>query len=218
MVEAVVEDVAEHRRLRRVYRVWAPLYDTIMRPFFRGARKQSIAQLQLASGARLLMVGVGTGLDLPLLQDADVVAFDLTPSMLARARTKAHPRAAFLLADAAHLPFKDAMFDAAILHLVIAVTADARGMLSETLRTLNDRGGASVFDKFAPPHGVSSLRRIINVGVRFIGTDITRSFEEMARGLPAVVERDAPAVGGTYRLILLRKVPRSEERASPARL
>src|SRR5690606_26886174 len=67
-------------RLR--YSFWAPAYDAIANAAgFDAARRLSIARLGLASGDRLLIVGAGTGLDLPYIPpDVDVTAVDVTPA------------------------------------------------------------------------------------------------------------------------------------------
>ena len=60
-------ETAEHDRLRSVYRRWAPVYDRLLGSVFREARRRSIASLNLLPVHDVLLVGVGTGLDLPLL-------------------------------------------------------------------------------------------------------------------------------------------------------
>jgi len=65
--------MAEHRRLLRVYRWYAPVYDRLFARIYLSARARSLASLQLAPDARVLLAAVGTGLDLPLLP-AETVA------------------------------------------------------------------------------------------------------------------------------------------------
>ena len=49
------------------YRRWAPVYDAVLGRLFAGARRRAIALLNLQQGERVVLPGVGTGLDLPLL-------------------------------------------------------------------------------------------------------------------------------------------------------
>lgn len=51
-------------RLR--YRLYAPVYDLVARPLRRG-RQRAIDRLDLGAADRILVVGCGTGSDLPFL-------------------------------------------------------------------------------------------------------------------------------------------------------
>lgn len=195
------------------YSLWAPGYDLFTWPF-RPMRRRSIAQLGLRPGERVLIVGAGTGADLALLPpDVDVLATDLTPSMLARAegRLRAEPGRAARVAvmDGQALDLPDASFDAVVLHLILAVIPDPARCLSEAARVLRPGGRITVMDKFLGDEARPSLvRRAANVVSGLLVTELNRRFGDILRraGAPLVVERDQPAaVGGLFRLLLLRK-------------
>ena len=101
----------QHNRV--IYRIYAPLYDSFMRPFTDAARRRAIALLALQPGERLLIPGVGTGLDLPTLPESIyTIATDLSPAMLRQARAKAAGGdVTFAIMDAQVLGFPDASFD-----------------------------------------------------------------------------------------------------------
>ena len=69
------------------YQWWAPVYDLIFdHLFFARARRRSLRALAVRAGERVLLPGVGTGADLPLLpMQAVAIAVDLSPAMLAQA-------------------------------------------------------------------------------------------------------------------------------------
>jgi len=70
-----------------IYRLWAPFYDRAFTRLFAAGRRQAIAALVPQPGERLLLAGIGTGADLPLLpRGVQVVGLDLSPAMLGRAR------------------------------------------------------------------------------------------------------------------------------------
>ena len=72
-----------------VYRVWAPIYDSTVNHFFKSGRKRAMALLDLKHGEKVLLVGIGTGADLPLLPaGVDATGIYLSPEMLAKARLK----------------------------------------------------------------------------------------------------------------------------------
>ena len=93
-------------------------------------------------GRRMLDVGCGTGrLSLALAEraGAKVWGVDASPEMLAQARAKAPPGAAFKEAHAESLPFKDGWFERVVLWLVIHLV-DRKAALAEARRVLRTDG------------------------------------------------------------------------------
>ena len=204
---APTESRDEYQRLRRIYRWYAPVYDRLFGRIYRGARKHSIECLDLGARDRVLIVGAGTGLDLPLLPRVrQVVAIDMSRDMLRRART-AHGvnPCQFVLGDAQRLPFRDGAFDAATLHLILAVTPDGRAVLSEATRAVRPQGLLAVMDKFAGAGKISSSRRLFNIVARQLGTDITRDVGAMLADQPLVVKSRENVLAGSYQLLCLER-------------
>ena len=197
--------------LRYTYTLFAPIYDAFVAPFTARARRDSLRRLREGPHADVLLVGVGSGLDLPLLRRGPrYTGIDLTPAMLARARRKA---AALNLdirldqGDARRLPYGDATFDAVVLHLILAVTPHPERVLAETARVLRCGGRALILDKFLRPGQTAPLRRLVSpvLGVLATRTDVV--FEEalaQTRGLEVISDQPALA-GGWFRRIELRK-------------
>lgn len=197
--------------LRYTYTLFAPIYDALVAPFTAPARRRSLARLHEGPYAKVLLVGVGSGLDLSLLpRGPHYTGLDLTPAMLARARRKA---AALDLdirldeGDARRLPYGDATFDAVVLHLILAVTPHPERVLAEAARVLRRGGRALILDKFLRPGQRAPLRRLVSplLGVLATRTDVV--FEEVlaqTRGLEPVSDQPALA-GGWFRSIELRK-------------
>jgi ubiquinone/menaquinone biosynthesis C-methylase UbiE len=194
-------------RLR--YSVWAPVYHVVGRGFDR-YRRESLARLNLRSGQRLLLVGAGTGNDLPYVPPTvRTVATDLTPAMLARARTRS-AAAHLAVMDGHRLAVRPAAFDAAALHLILAVIPDPAACLRESAQALRPGGRIVVFDKFVKGPRVPVALRVLNAFTRVLATEVTRRFEDiLARsGAPLVVEEDAPAAArGLFRYVVLRRTP-----------
>jgi phosphatidylethanolamine/phosphatidyl-N-methylethanolamine N-methyltransferase len=182
--------------------LYAPFYDRLIS--FKPQRRRAIAMLALNPGERVLVVGCGTGLDLPLLPaGVEVTALDLTPAMVRRARQKA-PGADVRVMDAQRLEFADGTFDAVVLHLIVAVVPDPLACMRESARVLKAGGRACVFDKFVQGKP-SAVRRILNVATRFLGTDINRNLGELAGPAGFVIEADEAAMfGGLFRVARLR--------------
>ena len=76
--------------IERVYSFYAGVYDHLFGPVFQSSREALIERLDALPGARILEVGVGTGLLLPLYpRHVEIVGIDLAGRMLDRARTRA---------------------------------------------------------------------------------------------------------------------------------
>lgn len=195
------------------YGIWAPAYDAVLRwlPSLDDARRRSIARLELTPGQRVLIVGAGTGLDLPHLPEGLVVtAVDVTPGMLERLRRRAvrlRRDVDVRVMDGRALDFPDGAFDAVVLHLILAVMPEPDVGLREVERVLRGGGRAAVFDKFLQDGAPASRpRRLVNAAARLLATDINRQFGRMLAGTSLAVEQDTPSVfGGAYRIITLRK-------------
>ena len=205
------------RSLRAAYSFWAPLYDAIVGGVGH-ARRRSIAVLAPRAGERVLIVGVGTGLDLPHLpRHASYDAVDLTPAMLRRAERRAArlglPLVA-LEASASALPFEDAHFDVVILHLILAVVPDPRAALGEVQRVLKPGGRAVVWDKMCQPGRRPSLfRRAAHALTHRHLTGFMLDFHGTVESVGGLrVTHDEPSVfGGMWRIVLLEK-PEADSR------
>ena len=195
--------------LRRSYRLLAPVYDLAVRGALARARARSLARLQRRARGEVLVAGIGTGLDLPLLPPAHrYVGVDLTRAMLARAVARRGPlEVCFVEGDVQALPFADAGFDMAVLHLILAVVPRPERCLAEIARILRPGGRVLLFDKFLRPGERAWLRRALNPVARRIATRTDVVFEDVLAEVPglAVVADEPALVGGWFRLIELEK-------------
>jgi ubiquinone/menaquinone biosynthesis C-methylase UbiE len=72
-----------------IYRLWAPIYDSTVGQLFLPGRKRALELLDLKAGERVLLLGCGTGADLPLLPEGiEAIGVDISPGMLAKARSR----------------------------------------------------------------------------------------------------------------------------------
>ncbi|WP_447411629.1 methyltransferase domain-containing protein, partial [Clostridium perfringens] len=70
----------------KAYDRWAPVYDLVFGPVFRQGRAAAIRAAERA-GARILEVGVGTGISLPgYSKGSRIVGVDISEDMLDKAR------------------------------------------------------------------------------------------------------------------------------------
>ena len=194
-----------------IYRLWAPIYDSTVDHFFMPGRKRALELLDLQRGEKVLLLGVGTGADLPFLPaGVDATGIDLSPEMLAQARLKLDrcPAAVELIQGDAQTPLVDkASFDAVILNLILSVIPDGNACLRSALRALKPDGRAVIFDKFLPEgKAASPIRKFLNLFSTIFGTDINRRLGDLMKACPCEIIHDEPSIAdGMYRVILLRK-------------
>ena len=191
------------------YTLYTPVYDAIGR-WFAPYRRQSIDQLAIQPGERVLLIGAGTGLDLEHIpKGADILATDLTPLMVqqikVRNRLLGHQLEVRVM-DGQNLDLDAQSVDVVILHLILAVIPDPVACLREAERVLKPGGRIGIMDKFLPPGEQAPMwRRWTNIFTFILATDINRRFEPILdhTGLELVSDEQV-AWRGNLRVIQLR--------------
>ena len=145
--------------VRTAYARWAERYDAWFGLISRAARRTAVAAVNATAGEKVLEVGVGTGLALPLYGGAKrVTGIDLSAEMLAVARRRAsqmHLRNidALLEMDAQATSFADAKFDVAVAMFVASVVPDPRALVAELRRVVKPGGTILFVNHFAVERG-----------------------------------------------------------------
>jgi ubiquinone/menaquinone biosynthesis C-methylase UbiE len=197
----------------RYYDRVGALYDAIIGPVSRNFRERAATALQLSPDGRLLVVGVGSGLDLQFFPpETSGVGVDLSDGMLLRAKRRRaelamrHFELRKMNAEALDLP--DASFDAVYLPLIVTVAADGARVLAEAARVAKPGARLVIVDKLWPedrdrPALVRSLSQLTGK----VATHIDRRFSEIYAGAPhlEVLSNEPALFAGYFRLIVLRK-------------
>ncbi len=198
--------------LRQSYTLWAPFYDALVDLATRPARRASLERLQGVADTRVLILGIGTGLDLPFLPKGPrYTGVDITPLMLDKARKRAALEAPntldLRLGDVMALEFEAQSFDHVIMHLILAVVPTPAQALSEAARVLRPGGRILILDKFLKPGQRAPLRRLISPLLARLATRTDVVFEEVLAQCPElrVVEDEPALAGGWFRRIVLEK-------------
>jgi phosphatidylethanolamine/phosphatidyl-N-methylethanolamine N-methyltransferase len=160
------------------YSRWAPVYDLIFDlPFHPGRAAAARAAAEAAGpGGEILIVGVGTGLELPLLPgNVRVTGIDISAPMLRMARARAERQGlaqvkGLHLMDAAALEFPDAAFDVALAPYVMSVVPHPEQALEEAWRVLRPRGALIIMNHFAATGGLrAGVERRMETAAAWLG-------------------------------------------------
>jgi phosphatidylethanolamine/phosphatidyl-N-methylethanolamine N-methyltransferase len=132
--------------VKTAYRRYAGFYDALFGPVLQPGRKAVLEALQLKPGDRVLEVGVGTGLSLPMYPESvKVTGVDLSSEMLEKARLRVAKRKlsnveALLEMDAEKMSFPDASFDKVVAMYVMPVVRHPARVLEEFHRVCKADG------------------------------------------------------------------------------
>ncbi len=158
-------------RIRHMFGQIAPRYDLTNRVITGGFdlawRRQAVAGLRLAAGARVLDLGCGSGdLSREVLRqvpDARVIAADFTLPMLQLGQRRRFPRPpAWCAADALALPYSNGTFDAVVCAFLLRNVADLEQALREMARVLKPGGQVAILETTRPtPHPLRPLRDVL---------------------------------------------------------
>ena len=127
------------------YARWAPVYDAVFTLVLKPGRKAAAEAINRLGG-RVLDVGVGTGLELPMFDsNVRLVGIDLSDPMLEIARYRvARKNLANVedlrVMDAMNLEFEDGAFDAVVAPYVVTTVPDPRRTLEEMARVVRPGG------------------------------------------------------------------------------
>jgi phosphatidylethanolamine/phosphatidyl-N-methylethanolamine N-methyltransferase len=128
-----------------VYHRFAQFYEMLFGPVYTSRIHATIGSLPLFPGAKVLEIGVGTGISLPAYPTSvQVTGIDMSQEMLDQAAVKIKERGwthvELLQMDALDLKFADEQFDFVLAFHVASVVHDVHRMMSEMLRVCKPNG------------------------------------------------------------------------------
>lgn len=143
--------------MERVYNTYAGVYDFLFGKVFHSGRLLGPELLELAAGDKLLEVGIGTGLCLPLLpRNIDLTGVDLSQGMLDQCQKRAESLGLkgvkLRKMDATKLEFPDHSFDRVLAAYFISTVPDPVRVVQEMKRVCKPGGYLVFLNHFKSEH------------------------------------------------------------------
>jgi phosphatidylethanolamine/phosphatidyl-N-methylethanolamine N-methyltransferase len=151
--EAASARMLDYDTVKRAYAILTPVYDILFNKIFHSGRVAAIDLLEIKPGDRVLEIGVGTGLNLPLFPgDCSVTGIDISVEMLQKARQRTKElgltNVTLELMDASDLEFPDNAFDHVLATYVISAVPDPVKTLLEMRRVCKPNGHLVILNHF----------------------------------------------------------------------
>lgn len=146
--------------IKSAYRRYARVYDAVFGPIFHPGRKLIVESLALKPGDKVLEVGVGTGLSLPLYPtNVEVTGIDVSTEMLEKARQRVSRFGlkqvdTILEMDGEDMQFADNTFDKVVAMYVVSVVPDPRKLVEEMRRVCKPGGDIFIVNHFRSQHPI----------------------------------------------------------------
>jgi phosphatidylethanolamine/phosphatidyl-N-methylethanolamine N-methyltransferase len=153
----------DRQSVEQAYDRWAPIYDLVFGGVFEKGRQAAIAATNKIGG-RVLEVGVGTGISLPLYApNVRVFGTDISEAMLAKAKRRVAEQhlkniEGLAVMDAEQLEFSDNSFDVVMAQYVVTAVPNPEVALDEFARVLRPGGELIILTRVSADEG---LRRFI---------------------------------------------------------
>ena len=192
--------VRKERELRnphesKIYSEFSHLYEKIFSPFFEKRIHTVIKSLQISPGAKVLEVGICTGMSMAAYPSlCEVTGVDLAADMLEKAQEKADENGwrhfRLMEMDALNLKFPDNEFDHVLSFHVISVVPDPVRMMHEIHRVCKPGGSVVIINHFRSTKPViGPLIGALTPITRYLGWDASLRLSEAFAGVPVHIEK-----------------------------
>jgi phosphatidylethanolamine/phosphatidyl-N-methylethanolamine N-methyltransferase len=208
----------DRESVEQAYDRWAPVYDLVFGGVFSKGRDAAI-QATNKLGGRVLEVGVGTGISLPLYSpNLRIFGTDISEAMLKKAKQRvAEGRLknieGLAVMDAEKLEFPDNSFDVVMAQYVVTAVPNPEVALDEFARVVRPGGELIILTRVSADAG---MRRFIEQKLQPVVTRLgfrTAEFSwsrytkwlASAKGMELVERRLIPPLGH-FSLVRFRKI------------
>ena len=206
------QERAYYRLSRRVYSVFAYVYDAVTFPF-RSLRRAVVDAAQLDPRATVLDVATGTGAQAFAFAGrvGKVVGIDLSEAMLRMACKKdPPPNLSFQQGDAALLPFADGSFDAACVSFALhEMPSSVRERVLREMARVTRQGGAVIVVDYGLPKSQPARSVVFHTVRLYEGDDYVEfmrsDLDTLLRAAGIEPETHRTALKGLARIVVGRR-------------
>ncbi|MBI4665049.1 MAG: class I SAM-dependent methyltransferase [Nitrospinae bacterium] len=175
----------EYDSIQKIYKNYSSIYDLLFKGFFHPRQRLAISNLNITPGARVLDVGVGTGLTLPLYPShCQVTGIDISSHMLKQARKKVEKmgltNVQLMEMDACDLAFEENTFDFVIATHIISVVPDPFKVIDEMRKVAKPNGQIVIVNHFVSSNPViAKMENFCDPFFRKLGWRMDMSLEDL---------------------------------------
>jgi phosphatidylethanolamine/phosphatidyl-N-methylethanolamine N-methyltransferase len=183
-------------KIERVYTTYAGFYDHVFGKVFQEGRESAIRNLNVQPGERVLEVGVGTGIALPMYPShCCIVGIDLSEGMLAKAKERAEveelSHVQLHRMDAGAMEFEDDSFDTVVAAYVVTAVPDYRKVVNEMIRVCRPGGRIIMLNHFSNGNKViNAVERVLSPLTKHLGWRTDLSLNTVLEGTSLQVARN----------------------------
>lgn len=207
----------EIEAIQKVYRRYAGFYDLYFGAIFSPGRCSVIEQMRCKPGERVLEVGVGTGLSLPLYPpEVEVVGIDICPEMLEKARARREREGLdnvtlLEVMDAEQMRFADHSFDKVVAMYVASVVPHPEKLVNEMRRVCRAGGELFIVNHFQHDNAVvAGFERMVAPLSRLFGWHPDFDLDAFIDGTGLdVLDQRQVNLFGYWTLLRARATPRA---------
>jgi phosphatidylethanolamine/phosphatidyl-N-methylethanolamine N-methyltransferase len=208
----------DREMVEQAYDRWAPVYDLVFGGVFSKGRQAAI-QATNKLGGRVLEVGVGTGISLPLYApNLRIFGTDISEEMLKKAKKRVTEQRlknveGLAVMDAQELEFADNSFDVVMAQYVVTAVPNPEVALDEFARVLRPGGELIILTRVSADAGMrrfieQQLQPVVRrLGFRTAEFAWSRYTKWLAgaKGMELVERRLIPPLGH-FSLVRFRKI------------
>ena len=149
----------DRETVEQAYDRWAPIYDLVFGGVFSKGRQAAI-QATNKIGGRVLEVGVGTGISLPLYgPNVRIFGTDISEAMLEKAKKRVAEQGlknveGLAVMDAEKLEFPDNSFDVVMAQYVLSAVPNPEAAMDEFARVVRPGGELIILTRVSADAGV----------------------------------------------------------------
>ena len=182
-------------KVERVYTSYAKIYDRVFGKVFHEGRQSVIQNLNAQRDEKILEVGVGTGLALPMYpRHCQIVGIDFSEGMLDQAKQRASEHqldhVQLHRMDAAAMEFTDDSFDTVVAAYVVTAVPDYRKVVSEMIRVCRPGGRIVMLNHFSNDNKlIAAIEKVLSPITKNLGWRTDLALQTVLEGTPLHIAR-----------------------------